>query len=239
MIILESNQIGNPIEAKFLYRKNRFVGVCNLNGEVVECHISDTGRLKEILTEGRDVLVLKGKENNKLPYKLLAAKMEEGFVLINTSIHSKIGKKIIQYGLLGFTPKKVKSEVKYKDSRIDFLVDDKMFIELKGCNLKVNEKCYFPDAPTERGLKHLNHLLQLKKEGFETAVMVLSLRDCEKFLPNFITDLKFSKMFAQSLKEGVKFFGFKVKFDENYNIVYNGKLEVDEEIWILLKKYST
>jgi sugar fermentation stimulation protein A len=228
MIILESNQIGNPVGAKFLYRKNRFVGVCDFNGDVVECHISDTGRLKEILVEGKDVLLLKSKENNKLPYKLLAVNMEEGFILVNTSIHSKIGKNIIQSGLLGFTPKSIKTEVKFINSRIDFLVDDKLFIELKGCNLKIDKTCYFPDAPTERGLKHLKHLLDLKRKGFESGIMVLSLRDCDKFLPNFETDPQFSKMFVQIIKEGVKFYGFKVKFDANYNIVYNGKLEVGD-----------
>lgn len=239
MVILEYSQIGKPIKGKFLYRKNRFVGVCNINGEIIQCHISDTGRLKEILTDGRDILLLESKKNNKLPYKLLAAKMEDGFILVNTSIHSKIANRIIQSGLLGFIPQKIKSEVKYKDSRIDFVIDDRFFIEVKGCNLKINEKCYFPDAPTERGLKHLNHLIELKKQGYETAIMILSLRECKKFLPNFKTDLKFSKVFAQALKEGVKFYGFKVKFDENYNIIYNGKLEVDKEIWTLLKKYST
>ncbi|MGC8868836.1 MAG: DNA/RNA nuclease SfsA, partial [Sulfurihydrogenibium sp.] len=127
----------------------------------------------------------------------------------------------------------------YKDSRIDFLIDDNLYIELKGCNLKIGDVCYFPDAPTERGLKHLKHLLELKRQGFDAAIMVLSLRDCDKFLPNFETDKAFSKTFAEVISEGVKFYGFKVKFDDNYNIVYNGKLEVDKTLWTLLKKYST
>ncbi|MGB9766867.1 MAG: DNA/RNA nuclease SfsA [Sulfurihydrogenibium sp.] len=239
MVILKSSEVGNPIKGKFLYRKNRFVGVCSVNGEITHCHISDTGRLKEILTEGRDILLLRNKEQNKTPYKLLGAKMEEGFVLVNTSIHSKIAKRIIQAGFLGFNPQKIKSEVKYKDSRIDFLIDDNLYIELKGCNLKIGDVCYFPDAPTERGLKHLKHLLELKRQGFDAAIMVLSLRDCDKFLPNFETDKAFSKTFAEVILEGVKFYGFKVKFDDNYNIVYNGKLEVDKTLWTLLKKYST
>lgn len=238
MIILNSSEIGKPIEGKFLYRKNRFVGVCQVNGEVVECHISDTGRLKEILTEGREILLLKSSQNNKLPYKLLSAKMEEGFILVNTSIHSKIGKKIIELGLLGFKPKKIKSEVVYKDSRIDFLADERLYIELKGCNLLVDKQCLFPDAPTTRGLKHLKHLIEIKKEGYESAIMILSLRECKTFLPNIKTDPDFSKMFETALKEGVKFYGFKVKFDKDFNIVYNGKLEVDEKLWSWQKKSS-
>ncbi|ACN99261.1 sugar fermentation stimulation protein [Sulfurihydrogenibium azorense Az-Fu1] len=231
MIILNSSEIGKPVSGTFLYRKNRFVGVCLLDGKEVSFHISDTGRLKEILTQGREILLLKSKQHNKLPYKLLAAKMEEGFVLINTSLHSKIGKKIIQMGLLGFKPSKIKSEIVYKDSRLDFLVDDKLYIELKGCNLLVDNRCLFPDAPTTRGLKHLKHLIEIKKEGFEAAIMILSLRECDTFLPNYNTDPNFSKIFETALKEGVKFYGFKVKFDNNFNIVYNGELEVDKQLW--------
>ncbi len=237
MIILENKHFENLIFGTFVKRLNRFVGLCKVKDNFEKCHIADTGRLKEILVEGKEIVLIKNKEENKTKYKLLAVKMEEGFILVNTIYHSKIGQRLIENGLLGMIPKKIKREVKYNDSRIDFLLDDKIFVELKGCNLKIDNNCIFPDAPTSRGLKHLKNLIQLKKEGFESAIMVIAFRECDTFLPNFITDKKFSEYFIKAMDVGVKFYGFKVKFDNEFNIIYNGKISISEALWSLQEIY--
>ncbi len=237
MILLENKHFGKLIYGNFIERLNRFVGLCKVGNEIEKCHIADTGRLKEILVKGKDILLMENKNTNKTKYKLLAVKMEEGFILVNTSYHSKIGQRLIENGFLGFKPKKIKREVRYNNSRIDFLIDDKVFVELKGCNLKIDDNCIFPDAPTERGLKHLKNLIQLKKESFESAIMVIAFRDCNKFLPNFDTDKKFSEYFIKAIEKDVKFYGFKVKFDNEFNIVYNGKILISEALWNLQKIY--
>ncbi len=224
MVLFDLKKLGKLEEAEFIERPNRFVGLCRINGLIKKCHIADSGRLKEILTEGRKLLVVKNPEGMKTDYRVLAAKMEEGWILLNTSIHSKIGKKAIEKGVLGFKPKKIRSEVKYGNSRIDFLVDENTLIELKGSNLLVEGKCLFPDAPTSRGKKHLEELIKAVKEGYKAFILIMVLRDCRCFETNKKLDPAFSDAFKKALKEGVKFIGFKVKIDKDLNVVLKEKI---------------
>ncbi|WP_293446224.1 DNA/RNA nuclease SfsA [Persephonella sp.] len=224
MVLFDLKKLGKLEEAEFIERPNRFVGLCRINGSIKRCHIADSGRLKEILTEGRKLLVVKNPEGMKTDYKILAARMEEGWILLNTSIHSKIGKKAIEKGVLGFKPKKIRSEVKYGNSRIDFLVDENILIELKGSNLLVGRKCLFPDAPTSRGKRHLEELIKAVKEGYQAFILIMVLRDCSCFETNKRLDPAFSDTFAKALKEGVKFAGFKVEIDKDLNLVLKGKI---------------
>ncbi len=224
MVLFDIKKLGKLEEAEFIERPNRFVGLCRINGLIKKCHIADSGRLKEILTEGRKLLVVKNPEGMKTDYRVLAAKMEEGWILLNTSIHSKIGKKAIEKGVLGFKPKKIRSEVKYGNSRIDFLVDENTLIELKGSNLLVEGKCLFPDAPTSRGKKHLEELIKAVKEGYQAFILIMVLRDCRCFETNKKLDPAFSDAFEKALKEGVKFIGFKVKIDKDLNVVLKEKI---------------
>jgi sugar fermentation stimulation protein A len=239
MKILDKSEFPSLRKAKFIERLNRFVGLIEIDGSITKCHIADTGRLKEILTKGREILVIKNKAENKTNYKLISAKMEEGYILINTSFHSKIAEKIIEKGYLGYKPQKIKKEVLYQDSRIDFVIDDNFYIEVKGCNLKKGKLCLFPDAPTSRGARHIKHLIELKNKGYEAGIMIIAFRDCKEFLPNYETDIEFSKYFLKALEVGVKFLGYKVRFDEEFNIVLNGSLNLSEEIWSLQKKFSS
>ena len=224
MVLFDLKKLGKLEEAEFIERPNRFVGLCRINGLIKKCHIADSGRLKEILTEGRKLLVVKNPEGMKTDYRVLAAKMEEGWILLNTSIHSKIGKKAIEKGVLGFKPKKIRSEVKYGNSRIDFLVDENTLIELKGSNLLVEGKCLFPDAPTSRGKKHLEELIKAVKEGYQAFILIMVLRDCRCFETNKKLDPAFSDAFEKALKVGVKFIGFKVKIDKDLNVVLKEKI---------------
>ena len=224
MVLFDLKKLGKLEEAEFIERPNRFVGLCRINGLIKKCHIADSGRLKEILTEGRKLLVVKNPEGMKTDYRVLAAKMEEGWILLNTSIHSKIGKKAIEKGVLGFKPKKIRSEVKYGNSRIDFLVDENTLIELKGSNLLVEGKCLFPDAPTSRGKKHLEELIKAVKEDYKAFILIMVLRDCRCFETNKKLDPAFSDAFKKALKEGVKFIGFKVKIDKDLNVVLKEKI---------------
>ncbi len=200
-------------KAVFLERPNRFIARIEINGEVKTAHVADTGRLKEIFIVGREVLVTENKPENKLDYKIYGVNLGDEWVLINTSIHSKIAKNLIENGVLGFAPKTVKAEVKYGDSRLDFLVDDKLYLEVKSSNLLLENRCRFPDAPSTRAVKHLNELMELKEKGFESGVFILAFRDGECFKPNGATDPLFAETFYKALNCGVKFFGVKVYFD--------------------------
>ena len=222
--LFDLNKLGKLEKAVFIERPNRFVGKCKINGEIKTCHIADPGRLKEILHKGREILVVKNKPELKLDYKMIAAKMEDGWILLNTSFHSKIAKKAIEKGILGFSPEKIKSEVKFGNSRLDFLIDDKIFVELKGSNLLIDNKCVFPDAPTERGRKHLEELIEVKKKGYRAIILFMGLRDCKCFKTNEKLDKKFSETFSKALRNGVEFFGFKIKINEDFKVILNGNL---------------
>ncbi len=220
-----SEKFGNLKEATFLQRKNRFVGECLLNGKIITCHIADTGRLKEILVKGRKVLISLNPPHLKTDSKLIAAEMEEGFILLNTSIHSLIGEAAIKQGVLGFVPKTLKKEATVGKSRIDFLIDGNHYVELKGCNLRKGNVCLFPDAPTERGRKHLEELIKLKEKGFHTSILLMILRDAEFFKPNEQTDPQFAETFYKALKKGVEFKAFRVKIVDG-KIVLNGTVKL-------------
>lgn len=232
MEIFDLNKIGKLEEGIFLERLNRFVGKIKVKDRIFSCHIADTGRLREILTEGRKIWIVKNRKGLKTDYKLVSAEMEnKEMVLVNTSIHSKIALNSIKKGVLGFIPDKIKSEFKFGNSRLDFLIDDNILVELKASNLLINNRCIFPDAPTERGVKHLNELLEAKKKGYKSIILIMGLRDCDCFLPNKNLDRIFSDTFFKVLSEGVKFAGFKIKINrENKKIYLNGKMNICERV---------
>ncbi|MEJ5172387.1 MAG: DNA/RNA nuclease SfsA [Hydrogenothermaceae bacterium] len=230
-MILYSFDKSEIVKGRFIKRLNRFVGLVDIDGKLLNVHISDTGRLKEILTEGREVYITVSK-NLKTDGKLLFARMEDGLILLNTSYHSKIAYNLIKYI---FPDLDIKPEFKYKNSRIDFLVGSKYLVEVKGCNLLVDNLCLFPDAPTERGVKHLYHLIESKKEGYKPILLILAFRDCDCFFPNLKTDKMFFEAFKMAINEGVKYRIFKLKVDGDFNIIVDREIDVCEERWVLQK----
>ncbi len=225
MILFDLKTLGTLTTGSLIERKNRFLATATVNGQIKKVHIADTGRLEEILTPNRELLLLKNRPGLKTDYTLIAAKMEEGWVLINTKLHSPVAKKAIEAGLLGFLPKKVQTEARFGDSRIDFLADN-MLIELKGCSLVENNICLFPNAPTTRGTRHIEELIQAKEKGFEAAILIMALRRCTCFRPHPTRDEAFRKIFKKALQKGVHFFGFFIRIDEDLHIVYDGELQL-------------
>ena len=221
---------GRLIPAEFVDRVNRFVVLARTEGEIRRAHLSDTGRLKELLTPSSPLL-LAPNPRGKLDYKVVAVKKGSEWVLINTQVHSKVAQSLIEKGYLGFRPESVLREVKVGGSRIDFLIDGNFYLEVKGCNLAVNGTCLFPDAPTERGRKHLEELLELKKRGYRAGVLFLAFRDCSCFLPNFKTDPEFGRTFRRALSEGVEFFGFRLSLNlERGELLIKSPLELCESL---------
>ncbi|AHC50877.1 XRE family transcriptional regulator [Sulfolobus acidocaldarius SUSAZ] len=173
-------------------RINRFV-VVTKSGKF--CHLHDPGRLKELIYAGNRILIRehKGKKTN---YMVVAAYSGTGWVVTDSSIHNKIAR--------NFLPLNVKSEVKVNNSRLDFYYDN-TFVEVKGCSLVVNGKALFPDAPTERGKRHLEELIRLKMQGYRSLILILVMRDdATCFSPNWKTDEKFAMAFKRAVEEGVE-----------------------------------
>jgi len=228
LILFSLKTLGELTTGSLIKRQNRFLATAKVGNQIKKVHIADTGRLEEILTPKRELLLLKNRDELKTDYTLIAAKMEEGWVLINSRLHSTIANSAIEKGILGFKPKNLKKEVRFLNSRFDFKADNS-FVELKGCSLVEDNICLFPNAPTKRGVKHIKELIKAKKEGFEAYILIMTVRRCKCFLPHPSKDEEFKKIFYEALKEGVKFRGFFVKIDKNLNIVYDGELKLCEK----------
>ena len=230
MILLELLQLGKMIPAVFHHRPNRFIGVIQVDEEMKTCHVADTGRLREILIEGRQIYIVKNRAELKTDYTLIAAKMDDGWALVNTLLHSRIVRTALENGVLGFIPSSIRSEVIFGKSRLDFLIDDSLFVEVKASNLLQGNTCLFPDAPTTRGKRHLEELIKAKKDGFRAMILILCLRDCMCFSPNMALDPGFGETFIKAIDVGVEYKGIKLSFDEtSRSIVYTEDIPLCED----------
>ena len=226
-ILYNLSTLGTLEEGRFLERPNRFVALAELGGRTVRVHVVDTGRLEEILTPGRPLLLLRNRPGMKTDHTLVAARMEEGWVLINTRLHAPIARRAIARGILGFVPREVRSEVRYGASRFDYRADD-AWVELKGCSLVLRDTCLFPNAPTTRGVRHLRELIAAREEGFDAFLLILGLRPCRCFMPHPERDPAFREIFYEALEHGVKYRGFSVGIDGKLQVVYRGGLKLCE-----------
>ena len=206
---------GNMVEAKFLRRVNRFTAFVELNGQEEMVHVKNTGRCKELLLEGARVFLEKAdKEGRKTKYSLIAVYKEDTLVNMDSQAPNQMAAealaegKITEIGEVDF----LKREVKYENSRFDLFYqkgDQKGFIEVKGVTLEENGVAKFPDAPTERGTKHLKELIKAKVEGYEAAVLfVIQMKEVKEFHPNEERDKNFTEALREAAKAGVKILAY-------------------------------
>ncbi|GAB6189305.1 DNA/RNA nuclease SfsA [Marinitoga arctica] len=218
MKIIEINDTQKGI---FLERTNRYLAKIKINNQIEDVHIHDPGRLKELLYKNNEVLIKKVNNlKRKTKYDLIAAKKNDDYVLINSMYHRYIAEKILKKKY-----KNIRAEVKYKNSRIDFLIDDNLWIEIKGCTLSENNVAKFPDAPTKRGLKHLHELIELKEEGYKSHIYFLIFSKAKYFSPNYETDIEFSLKLEEAYQKGVKIFPLLFSYENNF-IIYKKKLPI-------------
>lgn len=193
-------------EGIFIDRPNRFIANVEINGKKTVCHVKNTGRCKELLISGTKVY-LQHSDNHarKTEFDLIA--VEKGNILINIDSAAP-NKAAAEYIRKIFGENAIiKQEVKYGTSRIDFFVEsngEKWFIEVKGVTLEQNGRAYFPDAPTLRGVKHLNELCAAVKEGCRAcALFIIQMKGVSAFSPNNITHPEFGKALKRAAESGV------------------------------------
>ncbi len=216
-------KLESDIAGKFIDRPNRFVAEIKINGSIVKAHVHDSGRLSELLYKGNEILLRKAKnKNRKTNWDVIAAKRNTSWVLINTMFHRKIFLNYIKKDEL-FPFIKIKNivpEYTYNKSRLDFLIKKnkkKIFVETKGVTLIKNRTAVFPDAPTKRGKKHIEELIEIVKSGNRAALFFLIfLEKSTHFMPNEKTDKEFSKLFYKARKEGVKIYKPVFGYDGKY-----------------------
>ncbi len=226
MLIYKFNE--KFIQAEFVRRLNKFLIEVRIGNEITKAHLHDPGRLKEILTEGRKLILIEKKGKRKTNYDAILALMEN-WILIHSGYHSMLAEKILRKKLIKELAKYEieKREFKYGESRIDFLLanKNKCLLEVKGCTLLKNNTALFPDAPTERGRRHILELIKAKSKGYDVAILFLIMRDAEKFMPNWQIDEKFSMALKEAYEKGVKIIACKIKYG-NKALHYDGELKV-------------
>ena len=204
--------IGNMLEGKFLNRPNRFIAEVELNGEVVICHVKNTGRMRELLVPGKKCWILESSNpNRKTKYDLVSVEHSGIIINLDSQITNRVvADAFINGEIFGWeNPDLVKREVKVGNSRLDMRVNKggkSLFVEVKGVDLvKENNRAMFPDAPTIRGTKHLRELEELVKNGENAMVIFLIARDDPvDFRPHHEMDPLFSETFYDVLDSGVE-----------------------------------
>lgn len=199
----------NIHKGKFLSRPNRFIANVEIDGKAEVCHVKNTGRCKELLIEGCTVwLDHSDSESRKTAFDLVA--VEKGDRLIN--MDSQAPNKAVGEWLREKMPFgesfSVYPEKKYGNSRFDFYLesqDRKIFMEVKGCTLEKDGVVLFPDAPTLRGVKHIEELSHCLDEGYESYIMILvQMSDVKYFTPNYDTHPEFGEALEKASRKGVK-----------------------------------
>lgn len=201
----------NIIKGIFKSRPNRFIAIVEIDGLDEICHVKNTGRCKELLTDNAVVYLCKSDNpNRKTKYDLIA--VQKGDRLIN------MDSQVVNTVVIEYLPKifkdivLIKPECKYGNSRFDIYVEtitEKIFIECKGVTLENNGVALFPDAPTERGCKHLKELQTAVKNGFAAYVIfVIQMKDVTHFEPNRHTHIEFAEELKNSKANGVNVLAF-------------------------------
>ncbi len=222
-------------EANFLKRLNRYLAEVEFDsGEKEMVHVHDPGRLKELLYEGNRVKLRRAKNiNRKTKWDVISADAESEDILVNSMYHRYISQEILNnsdVNPLGILDQ-VKAEVKYGNSRIDYLVEkngEKIWIEVKGVSLSENGLAMFPDAPTTRGQRHLKELMEIKEKGDRAAVYFLILRDSKSFRPRWETDPKFSQLFYEAMSQGVEVYPILLEYKQGI-VYYKGLIGIEEQ----------
>ena len=198
---------GNVVPGVFLRRPNRFIAHVLIDGQETVCHVKNTGRCKELLLPGATVYCQRADNpNRKTGYDLIC--VQKGHRLIN--MDSQAPNAAVREWLLGGglgAVEDLRGEVTHGDSRFDFsftLDGRRCFLEVKGVTLEQDGVCAFPDAPTERGTKHLRELEKAARDGFGAYVLfVIQMSDVKYLTPNDLTDPAFGRALRATSAAGV------------------------------------
>lgn len=198
----------NIYKANFIDRPNRFVAHARLNGETVTVHVKNTGRCRELLTPNAEIYLVKSDNpTRKTPYDLVAVQKGEYLINMDSQAPNRVFREWVEKG--SFLPNitKIRPEYTHGDSRFDFYLEQgekKLLVEVKGVTLEENGIVRFPDAPTERGVKHIDGLIAAQEEGFDCWLcFVVQLSPVQHLEPNDRTHPAFGEALRRAKAAGV------------------------------------
>jgi len=219
------------IEAEFVKRPNRFIVICKLNKNIdldkynlesreVRAHLADPGRLTGFLTPGRKIwlrYVDKKSRKTKWSTVLFENDDQDGYISMKSTLPNELAEKAVKEGIISELADwdYIQSEYTVGNSRFDLLLgndkDEKLLLEIKNVNYAKGNTAYFPDAVTKRGKRHVEELLELKKDSeYQTALMFIIQRaDINKLKPNYEVDPDFTETLRRAKNDGLKILAYK------------------------------
>lgn len=215
------------VKAQFIERPNRFVARVTLEGEDISVHVKNTGRCKELLVPGCTVYLedfTNRMGSRKMAYDLVSVEKltPKGNLLINmdSQAPNKIAREGFESGVIQIPGlgklRLIRPETTFENSRVDFYLEDekgkKCFAEIKGCTLEDDGVCSFPDAPTERGVKHIEELIKAKEQGYVAVlVFIVQMEGMSYLRPNDETHKAFGDALRKAASKGVSVLAYECK----------------------------
>lgn len=198
----------NILPAVFISRPNRFIAEVEIEGKREISHVKNTGRCRELLTEGAKVYVQRSDNPaRKTKYDLISVFKKHELINMDSQAPNKVFGEWVSGGSFIKNISLIKPEFKYKNSRFDFYMEAderKIFAEIKGVTLEENGIVMFPDAPTERGVKHIRELCECIENGYEAYIFfIIQMKHCKFFTPNRFTHPEFADALIEAKKKGV------------------------------------
>ena len=211
----------NTKRAVFLDRPNRFIAHVDLNGQTETVHVKNTGRCKELLIPGTDVILEEiVNPARKTKYDLICVNKSGRWINMDSQVPNKAAAEWIRAGRLFPEEVTLKTEKVYGNSRFDIYVESpcrKAFIEVKGVTLEENDIARFPDAPTQRGVKHVEELIRCQEDGYEAYLLfVIQMKGIREFEPNWSTHPQFGEVLQKAQNAGVHLLAYDCLIREDY-----------------------
>ena len=198
----------NIKKAKFISRPNRFIANIEIDGKIQIAHVKNTGRCRELLVPGAEIYVQEfDSDTRKTKYDLITVKKGQRLINMDSQVPNRVFREWVESGNFTDGVTLIRPETFFGDSRFDFYIeagDRKIFIEVKGVTLEENGIVRFPDAPTDRGVKHLRELMGAIDAGYEAQVVfIVQMDDVSHFEPNDMTHPEFGQVLREAVKKGV------------------------------------
>ena len=214
----------NIQEGRFLTRPNRFIAYVRVGGQLQVCHVKNTGRCKELLVPDAKVLIQYcPSPNRKTNYDLIAVWKGHQLINMDSAAPNQVFGEFLRAGGLFSQAARIQPEYTFGDSRFGFYVEnitgethrEQAFIEVKGVTLEQGNVVRFPDAPTERGLKHLHALTRCVEAGYQAyAVFIIQMEGVKYFEANWETHPAFGQALRQAAQAGVKVLAWDCQVSE-------------------------
>ncbi len=203
----------NIVKGIFISRPNRFIAKVEIEGTEHTVHVKNTGRCKELLIPGAAVYLQHwDNPKRKTAYDLIAVQKGEKLINMDSQAPNKV---FYEWAVKQFPGAEIKPEKTYKDSRFDCYINnngEEMFVEVKGVTLEEKGHCRFPDAPTERGLKHIHSLTDSVNNGYKGIIFfVIQMEETDGFSPNYDTQPAFGEALKQARDAGVQLMAYNCK----------------------------